>query len=317
MLIADGKALIVGGRNLTEKYFLLDSTSNFLDREVYVFSDSAAQQARRHFGELWSNPKLSGRKHSMLTDSQSICWQVALEQAPAEVQRRLQLAPIGQRDWNTGFKKTTQPVHFIHDNYTYYQRRKGRRWRARKDRQATTELIALVSKAHSSIDLENPYFIPTHRWQRALKKCRERGVKMRLLTNSSYTNDLPLEQAVYLNRRARALRSGIEIWEYRGPKMLHTKAMLIDNQISVIGSYNLELFSHKYNSEVMVWVDDPRLAAEHARIMNNVLKKSVRLGDKSGDSRKDLQPPSKTQRKRYRKVQILRFTLAPLLGIIM
>lgn len=46
-----------------------------------------------------------------------------------------------------------------------------------KDHQATAELIALVSKAKSTIDIENPYFIPTFRWRRAFKKSIERGVK--------------------------------------------------------------------------------------------------------------------------------------------
>ncbi len=317
MLIIDQKTLIVGGRNLTEKYFMLDSTSNFLDREVHVVSDSTARHARLHFRELWNNPKLSGRKHHKPNKAQRICWQNTLEEALAQVQQRLHLAPIGQKNWNTGFKNTTQTVHFIHDNYTYFQKRKGRRWRARKDRQATDELIALVAKADSTLFLENPYFIPTRRWRRAIKSSIDRGVKIRLITNSSYTSDLPVVQAVYRNRRARALRAGVEIWEYRGTKMLHTKAMVIDGQVSAIGSYNLELLSHKFNAEVMVWVNDPFLAAEHSVHMENVLKRSVRVGVKPNGPRKKMPPPSKLQRKRHRKVQIMRFTFAPFLGIIL
>ncbi|MDO8366701.1 MAG: phosphatidylserine/phosphatidylglycerophosphate/cardiolipin synthase family protein, partial [Saprospiraceae bacterium] len=232
MLITDGKTLIVGGRNLAERYYLLDSTSNFLDREVYVLSDSTAHHARQHFEELWNNPKINGRKHAALTEADRKCWDTALELTPGIVQKKLHLAPVSLKDWNSGYKKTAQPIHFIHDNYTYYQKRKGRRWRARKDHQATRELIALVSKAECTLDIENPYFIPTYRWRRAFKKSLERGVKIRLLTNSSYTNDLPIAEAVYLNRRARVLRTGIEIWEYRGVKMFHTKAMVIDSQIS-------------------------------------------------------------------------------------
>lgn len=317
MLITEGKTLIVGGRNLAERYYLLDSTSNFLDREVYVLSDSTAQHARRHFEELWNNPKLSGRKQATLTNAQRICWQEVMEKSPGIVQKRLQLAPVSQKDWNVGYRKTIQPIYFTHDNYTYYQRRKGRRWRARKDQQATKELIALVSKAQSTLDIENPYFIPTYRWRRAFKKSLERGVKIRLLTNSSYTNDLPIAEAVYLNRRARVLRSGIEIWEYRGVKMFHTKSMVIDGHISAIGSYNLDKLSHKHNSEVMVWVNDEQLASEHSSLMNTALKTSVRIGNKQGTRAKDLPRPSKTQRKRHRKVQFLRFTLAPLAGIFM
>lgn len=317
MLIVDQKRLIVGGRNLAEKYFMLDTTSNFLDREVLVVSDSTAQHARMHFKELWNNPKLSGRKRSTPTAAQRVCWQNSLKGALASVQKRLYLAPIGQKDWTLGVKNTAQPVQFIHDNYTYYQKRKGRRWRARKDRQATNELIALVSKADSTVFIENPYFIPTRRWRKAIKSSLARGVKIRLLTNSSYTSDLPSVQAVYRNRRARALRAGVEIWEYRGTKMLHTKAMIIDGQVSAIGSYNLELLSHKFNAEVMVWVDDPLIAAEHHTKMEQVLKRSVQVGVKTSGPPKKLPSPSKIQRKRHRKVQLMRFTFAPLLGIIL
>ncbi len=99
----------------------------------------------------------------------------------------------------------------------------------------------------------------------AFKKSIERGGKDSPAYQFKWAiqNDLPLAQAVYRNRRARALRMGIEIWEYRGVKMFHTKAMVIDGHISAIGSYNLDKLSHKHNSEVMVWVDDLRLAGEH------------------------------------------------------
>lgn len=317
MLLSDRRTLLVGGRNLADRYFLMDASGNFLDREVYVVSDSAVQQARQHFEVLWNNPNLSGKRHSDLSGEQRLCWKEALEKAPGMVQKSLKLPPTGQKGWDAGFKNTNQPVHFIHDNFSYDQRRKGRKWRTRKDRQATYQLIELTARATSSLDFENPYFIPTKRWRRALKASRAQGVRIRLLTNSSYTNDVPMIQAVYLNRRARALRLGIEIWEYRGPKMLHTKAIVIDKQISAIGSYNLEKLSHMFNSEVMVWVDDPDLAAEHNRLMEDALKSSVQVGKKHQNSQKLYSKPSKIQRKRHCKVQFFRFTLAPLLGIFL
>ncbi len=316
MLITDQRTLIVGGRNLTERYYQLDTTINFLDREVYIVSDSAAQHALQHFTELWYNPKLSSSKHGRLTDAQRIRWQEALEQAPEIVHKRLQINLFSQKDWESNFKKTTEPIHFIHDNYIYQDTRKSQFWRAHKDPQAARELIKLISQAQYTIDIENPYFIPTRSWKNALNKCLDRGVKIRLLTNSSYTNDLPLVQAIYLNRRKRALKKGIEIWEYQGAKMFHIKAMVIDDHISTIGSYNLDLLSHKYNSEVMVWVDDPRVAAEHEQLMNNIIRRSIPIGGKHKASRKQLPAPSVIQRKRYRKVQLLRYTLAPIVGII-
>jgi putative cardiolipin synthase len=313
MLITDRKTLIVGGRNLKEEYYLLDSLSNFLDREVYVRSDSAVAEARRHFDNVWNHPKLSKRPGARLPEEQRQCWQQALQAAPDSLQGRLGLALPGRRDWNDGVKPAASAVEFIHDNFRLPLGRK-RGWRMRKDRQATNELIGLVSKARHTIDIENSYYLPTRRWRRALKECLDRGVKIRLLTNSGYSTDVPFIQAVYRLRRGASLRAGMEIWEYRGHKMMHTKAMVIDGHISVIGSYNLDKLSHQYNTEVATWVDDRALATQHARLMDNILTRSVRVGEAPGPG---VPAPTKIQRKRYRLYQVFRFTLAPLANWIL
>jgi hypothetical protein len=66
----------------------------------------------------------------------------------------------------------------------------------------------------------------------------------------------------------------------------------------------------------MVWVNDKRIAAEQDQIMNGVLKKSIRVGGKTKASRKQLPPPTRIQRKRHHQVQWLRYTIAPIVGII-
>ena len=308
MLITDRRHLLVGGRNLKDEYYTLDTVSNFLDREVLVAADSAAAQAAAHFATLWQNPKLTERKTDPLTDEQRRCWQTAMARAPDTLQQRLRMAVFGRRDWLAGLKPAAGRVQFIHDNFVN-EVVTG----PRKDLRSTRQLIDLVEQAGRTIDIENSYFLPPRPWRRAFRNAIKRGVKIRVLTNSSYTTDVPLVQAVYRLRRARYERMGLELWEYRGAKMLHTKAIVIDGVRTTIGSYNLDRQSFKNNTEVGVWVDDKPAAAQHKQLMDRVLQQSRAVGEAVPPN---LPPPSKIQRKRHRLGQIFRWTLAPLVGWI-
>lgn len=58
MLITDSTFLLVGGRNVDNEYFHLDSVSNFLDREVLIRGERAVGNAHQHFMALWQHEEL-------------------------------------------------------------------------------------------------------------------------------------------------------------------------------------------------------------------------------------------------------------------
>ncbi len=57
------------------------------------------------------------------------------------------------------------------------------------------------------------------------------------------------------------LAAGVKVYEY-GPRMLHTKALLVDDNISIIGTANFDNRSFRLNFEVAVLFDDEGLAAQ-------------------------------------------------------
>ncbi len=205
-------------------------------------------------------------------------------------------------------------MQFIHDNF-YEKKGKKTVRRARKDNKCTEAMLALICNAQHTIDIENAYFIPTRKWWRALKAAHKRGVRIRLLTNSGYTNDLPIVQSVYQLKRGRFRRHGVEVWEWHGQKMLHTKAFVIDSSISLIGSYNLESKSQNFNTEVAAWVNDPRIAAQHLKLMENNLSRSVQVGGKVKAPKAKVEPMTKLQQKRHRKANFYQNTVAPIAQI--
>lgn len=317
MLVTDGKNLIVGGRNLKEEYFSLDSVVNFLDREVYIHSDSAVATARAHFNTLWDHPGLTARKKKVKMNRQARReWDREMAQAPERVQVRLNLRLRSTRNWAEGAPFTVNPVYFVHDKFLVKKGNKTK-LRRRKDKSCTKVLIGLVDSAKVTLDIENAYFMPTNRWWRAIKRAHKRGVKIRVLTNSAYTSDVPLVQSVYAYKKGKYKRAGLELWEYNGPKMLHTKAMTIDGAVAANGSYNLDTKSENYNTEVIAYVRDPRVAAEQKRYMEATYQKSLCISDPrlSAAWADKLPPPTKLQKKRKKRVSFFRWTLAPLADI--
>lgn len=312
MLITENRQFIVGGRNLDESYFSLDEHNNFLDREVYVCGENAVKQARNHFYSMWNYDEITGPgNRDSLDRTKRLFWYHAMKSAPDSVSSRLFVRFNGVDDWAYGIPETSAPVVLVHDNFIRKQGKYYVRYR-RKDKACTDSLISFVNSARTSIDIENAYFIPTRRWLKALKAANKRGVKIRVLTNSGYTNDVPVIQSVYQMKRKKYQKAGIELWEYHGQKMLHTKAMVIDSSFSVIGSYNLEIKSQNFNTEVAACVRDAATATANLNLMQGNLRRSIRAGSDQTQTQTPVPSPSQDQAKRKKKADRLTWTLAPL-----
>jgi len=111
--------------------------------------------------------------------------------------------------------------------------------------------------------LANPYFVPDRGFLRALGAAARRGVDVRLL--------VPAESdSATLDFAARAtfselLRAGVRIFEQRA--VVHTKALLVDDEFVSPGSYNLDHRSLAYNLELVVNTLDAPYAGAVAQML--------------------------------------------------
>lgn len=266
ILVTDFNTLMVGGRNLKNEYFGIGKKFNFKDCDALIQSDSAAYEARTHFYSIWNKSHLSREPYNLPAISE----QKALATARQFSENRQKIAALlslqfdTQRNWLEGLPTLPYPVHFIHDNFF---RRDGNVFveTMQKDLGSTKALIDLLKTAQQSVVWENPYLSPTRRWMKAFKKMTQQGVHIRILTNSKKSTDVRWHHLLYRLHKKQLQRMGIELWEYQGPEKLHTKTMVIDTSIVVIGSYNLHYQSQRYNTEVAVWVRDPAIAMAHLR----------------------------------------------------
>ncbi len=124
--------------------------------------------------------------------------------------------------------------------------------------------------------IESAYFVVRDRALEIVKQMTDRGVRIRVLTNSLASNDVVAAHAGYAKRRKELLEAGAELYEYRPDSMvgktrawrgeskaaLHTKAVVFDRESVFIGSFNLDLRSSDINTEAGLYVESPELAEQ-------------------------------------------------------
>ena len=80
-----------------------------------------------------------------------------------------------------------------------------------------------------------------------------------------------------MNQKENIWATGVTVYEYLGAHSSHTKAVLVDDTISVVGSYNMDMRSTYQDTELMLVVDSPELnqvirkEAEHDKTYSRVM----------------------------------------------
>jgi cardiolipin synthase C len=267
LTVADGRLLLAGGRNVESPYFGFGRQlrrRNYLDCDLEVEGDAAAE-ARRYFLALWASrevrPARAEADPAELRDA-------ALDLDKHKAWLDAQIEKARNDPARLPAERTeVGPVRFLHDPVG----RKG------VDPGVSHELRALLGSARQSAVIESPYLVPSRAFRKALRQALDRGVRVRILTNSLGTTDNLWAQAGYVGHKKDFVREGVELWEYSGPECLHTKAAVIDGETVIVGSYNLDPRSERLNTELALVVQNPALAAEMLASMDEHLERAARI----------------------------------------
>jgi cardiolipin synthase len=135
-------------------------------------------------------------------------------------------------------------------------------------------LLALTA-ANTSIDIENPYFVPDRLTVDALIAARRRGVRVRIVVPGRYT-DARIGRWAAQGLYGVLLKEGIEVFEYQ-PTMIHCKVMVIDAEWTSVGSANFDDRSFRLNDEANLNVFSARLAQEQIRHIDADIAQSKRM----------------------------------------
>ena len=106
-----------------------------------------------------------------------------------------------------------------------------------------------IYRANTSIVISTPYFVPSEAIFNALCQAAQRDVKVQLLLPKR--NDSLMVGWASRSYFEILLKAGVEIFLFDGG-LLHTKAMLMDNEFALVGSVNLDIRSLQLNFELTV-----------------------------------------------------------------
>lgn len=136
------------------------------------------------------------------------------------------------------------------------------------------EFLRAIKSAKHYIYLTTPYFVPTMKFSRALKKAVAQGVDVRLIV-PAVIDHLTVELASQ-SYYGIGLKAGIRIFQY-GPQMIHSKTAVIDGSWSSVGSANLDNLSFLLNYEGNIFSSDPEFSAEIRKQFDELLVGSKEL----------------------------------------
>jgi len=126
--------------------------------------------------------------------------------------------------------------------------------------------VAAIHEARHRVWLVTPYFVPGEAARMALTSAALGGLDVRLLVPKR-------SDSWFVTQAARSyfdelLQAGVKIFEY-GPRMLHTKAFVADDEVCIVGTANFDHRSFRLNFELSMMLRDHGRTAELAGILEH------------------------------------------------
>lgn len=268
-LIVDEKAYILGGRN-TFDYFIGDypSDSKSYDREVLIYAGDAESLQetasslvliREYFEEIWQSDVCK-----LFHDREALADKKEVKRQRQLLQERYDMLTAVYPQYFEAFDGfeagwPVEGIGLLANPTGIYG----------KEPVVFAGLTALMAEAQNRVVLHSPYAVLNDDMVERLQEVTAAVPDASLMINSVANGDNVFASSDYLYRQKKVLDTGMRLYEYEGGISYHGKSLLIDGDISVIGSYNLDLRSTYMDTELMLVLKSPQLNHELEEYMKS------------------------------------------------
>jgi len=285
--IVDGGLAIVGGRNIGDEYFAATRHVTFADLDLAAVGQVAAEVGES-FDRYWNSA------HAW--PARALLGAVS-PMTPAVFEHRL--ATVRETPQARACMAAVQRSTLLQDLMSGHPAWERCPVRLLADEPGKVEtladdaieglfgqLLGAMGEPVRTLDLVSPYFVPGEAGVRRLASLVERGVRVRVLTNSLAATDVPAVHAGYARWRVELLRRGIELHELRpdatvrrrrrprtrsgGAASLHAKTFAVDGERIFVGSFNLDPRSVALNTEIGLLVESAALASRLGLALDDI-----------------------------------------------
>jgi putative cardiolipin synthase len=279
MLVADNRAVILGGRNIGNEYFGFGKEFNFRDLDVLGLGPVARQTSTvfdRFWNSDWVVPVAALNLEATTRDLRAERPRILQSLEGSAVLERF---PLNRKNWGAELRDFQKEAH-VGGSHVLTDLPAPRAVRHRMPK----AMRDFMSSAQSELLITNAYVIPDDNDLSMFEELRARGVTVKLLTNSLASQDVPAVNSHYKRWRKALVKAGVELYECRPDAAvrstladtppnhaefmgMHVKAVVVDRKRVFVGSMNLDPRSQELNSEMGVVIDSDAFARQIAGIM--------------------------------------------------
>jgi len=274
LLVADNERAIFGGRNIAAEHFGLGDEFNLVDYDL-LLSGVEASDLSHVFETYWESPfSVSG---AALDESVSDADLGAVRALVAEEVEKgtptLATVLADESAWDSRVRSISiqlgeDTFGVVSDTPEVSQ--------GTQPAQVVEALRREVDRARRDLVVATPFFVPADTDVEWYQRIVDRGVRVRILTNSLASNQGTISNSGLNKQRLAVVNAGVELHELRTdaaaksewetpPQVarylgLHAKLYAIDRERVFLGSVNLDPRSKFVNTEMGVLVHNAELA---------------------------------------------------------
>lgn len=290
-LIIDDSLLLLGGRNISD-YFLGEYNTDVLsyDRDIFVFNtaaktnrsdESVLSQVWSYFETVWnakeSEPvfdRIPRYKKNKVTKAYETLGSIYQDLKTNQPQLFTEVDYVPITVPTNKISLITNPIHIMaKEPHIWYQ------------------MVELMKNAKKRVYIQTPYAVFDSDMYDDMKKISNNVPDVRMLINSTAGGDNFMASSDYTFNKPKVIKTGVQIYEFQGEHSMHDKSVLIDDDISIIGSFNADMRSAYLDTEVMLVVHGTEFNKQLESYMYAMQDKSLPvLSDGSYGTNGDVNP---------------------------
>lgn len=281
-LIADNEMYLLGGRNSND-IFLGDKTTGInVDRDILVYDTTkgkgeSLQELELYFQQIWNEDCVKikgGRKKNSSEIS-------VAEEVADEVQENLSKYEKQYQSLESRYAALTEKYPDI-ETYNSWERDTipankitlvNNGTHAGPKTPLVLQTIQYLAQDADNVTIQTPYVICNGYMYDVLTEISSHA-DLKIILNAVEKGSNPWGCTDYLNQKKKILKTGADVYELMNEHAVHTKAALIDDRLSVVGSYNLDMRSTYLDTELMLVIDSQELNDQIQKTENIYMEKS-------------------------------------------
>ena len=276
----DNTITILGGRNIGNEYFARDQELAFLDMDVMSIGP-VASHVSASFDLYWNHElsyPISALVEEIPTAEETTRRRLEFdlyvaEQLESDYIQHLKNSNLakelreqsGKFSWGVGEVVVDHPNKLNDDTDD-------------TKHHLFADFAPYLEAVETELIILSPYFVPGKGGVTFLQSLRDKGVRIRILTNALSSTDVSVVHAGYARYRKLLLKMGVELYELNkeltkeerkamkasgigeSKASLHAKAFVLDRKLVFIGSLNLDARSIIQNTEIGVVFESKEIA---------------------------------------------------------